>query len=112
MLSLGAADDIPEGEARGFDFDEGSVFAVKRDGQIHVYFNYCPHLGIELNFMPDQFLDGDAQFIECANHGALFDIESGDCLAGPCKGQPLTKIEHRIENGEVVFDMPPNPSPY
>lgn len=86
------ADEIEEDQARGFDIDGESYVLVKKDGQLHCYLNHCPHLGIELNFMPDQFLDADNAFIMCANHGALFEIESGSCLSGPCAGDRLTAV--------------------
>lgn len=47
--------DVPEGESRGFEFGPKSVVAVMRDGQLYTYLNWCPHLGIELNFMPTNF---------------------------------------------------------
>lgn len=83
MQLLGPEDSIVEGEAKEFTVEEGTIFAVRHDGVLYTYINWCPHLGIPLNFMPDQFLDSEAQFIECVNHGALFDIETGVCISGP-----------------------------
>lgn len=93
--------DIPEGEARGFEFGRKSVVAVVRDGQLRTYLNWCPHLGIDLNFMPDEFLDMDRQFLMCANHGALFEIETGECLSGPCQGESLVPVPHEIRDGDI-----------
>lgn len=97
--------DVPEGESRGFEFGPKSVVAVMRDGQLYTYLNWCPHLGIELNFMPDEFLDMDRQFITCANHGALFEIETGMCLSGPCQGEPLAAIRHELRGDEVWVEL-------
>jgi nitrite reductase/ring-hydroxylating ferredoxin subunit len=44
----------------------------------------CPHLGIPLNWAPERFLDLDGTLIQCSSHGALFQIDSGECIAGPC----------------------------
>jgi nitrite reductase/ring-hydroxylating ferredoxin subunit len=40
--------------------------------------------------------------IQCSSHGALFEIDTGLCLAGPCPGARLRPIELRIERGYVL----------
>jgi nitrite reductase/ring-hydroxylating ferredoxin subunit len=102
MTTLCHIDDLAEGGAKGFSLALDSLFALKRDGQIFVYRNSCPHLGVELNWLEDQFLDADNALIQCATHGALFIIESGECVAGPCRGKhleaiPYTIVDNRIE---------------
>jgi len=101
MQAVCKTEDIGEESAREFMVGEQSVIVVKFDGQFHAYLNWCPHLGIELNFMPDQFMDGDNQFLMCANHGALFDIDSGDCLSGPCSGDKLIPVPLEVRGDEV-----------
>ena len=101
MTALCHVDDIGENHAKGFELGNDSVFAVKRDGQIYVYRNSCPHRGVELNWLEDQFLDGDGELIQCATHGALFVIESGECIYGPCRGQYLQAVAFSIEHGLI-----------
>ena len=43
----------------------------------------------------------DRRHILCATHGALFRIEDGHCLAGPCKGKGLTAVAVAVAGGEV-----------
>jgi nitrite reductase/ring-hydroxylating ferredoxin subunit len=76
----------------GFDIDGCKLLAVRRDGVAYFYINRCPHRGIPLEWQPDQFLDDSASLIQCATHGALFLIENGECIAGPCAGQSLTAL--------------------
>ncbi|NRH27393.1 Rieske 2Fe-2S domain-containing protein [Pseudomonas sp. MS19] len=95
MQFLCAPSYLPEGQSRGFTLDEERVFAVRKDGQVFVYRNYCPHRSVPLDWQPDQFLDSSASLIQCATHGALFLIDSGECVAGPCAGQSLYKLESR-----------------
>ena len=102
-------DDIEHESAREFQKDGQPIVVAKFDGQVHAYINWCPHLGIELNFMPDQFLDSDGEFLMCANHGALFEIDSGHCLSGPCSGDALMKIEVAIIDGQVCLGALPSP---
>jgi len=101
MQLLGPEDSVPEGEAKEFTVEQGTIFAVRHDGVLYTYANWCPHLGIPLNYMPDQFLDGDKQFIECVNHGAIFEIDTGMCISGPCHGEALTFVPHEIREGNI-----------
>lgn len=92
MIRLCAPDELAEGRSRGFALDGDKLFAVRKDGQVYVYRNRCPHRGIALEWQADQFLDASASLIQCATHGALFLIDSGECVAGPCAGQSLTAL--------------------
>ena len=101
MRTLCNLDELPEGSSKGFELDGTPVFAVHHGGKVHVYRNHCPHLGIPLEWVPDQFLDVTGTLIQCASHGALFLIQSGRCVAGPCAGQSLKKILSEVVDGEV-----------
>ncbi len=96
-------DDINEDASKGFCLNEQSLFAVKKDGMLYVYKNSCPHLGIELEWLEDQFLDADNALIQCSTHGALFLIDSGKCVSGPCMGQTLTAIPHTLDEQQQVL---------
>ncbi|MCB1836639.1 MAG: Rieske (2Fe-2S) protein [Alcanivoracaceae bacterium] len=109
MQPVCTASELEEDQARGVEIDGKSVVLVKKDGQVHAYLNWCPHLGIELNFMPDQFLDSDNAFLMCANHGALFEIDSGHCLSGPCSGGALMKIDVAVEGDQILLGNIPTP---
>jgi nitrite reductase/ring-hydroxylating ferredoxin subunit len=102
MLRLCAPDELAEGQSRGFEIAEEKLFAVRKDGQLYAYRNRCPHRGIPLEWLPDQFLDHSASLIQCATHGALFLIESGECVAGPCAGQALQELAIR-EDGQGIW---------
>lgn len=102
--------ELSEGRSKGFslgDTPEGidNVFAVMKGGEVYAYKNSCPHQGINLDWQPDQFLDPDGALIQCASHGALFEIETGQCIAGPCAGEALVPvlIEHSPEGLYVLL---------
>ncbi len=101
MSILCHSDEIAEGKSKGFQLGEKFLFAVKKNGQIYVYENSCPHLGIQLEWQADEFLDIDASMIQCSSHGALFRIEDGECLLGPCQGQSLTSIDIILNKGQI-----------
>ena len=81
-----------------------NLFIVKRAGQIFVYKNACPHTSGPLDWLPDNFLDKDKNYILCARHGALFQIKDGLCVYGPCQRQHLRALPHTIENGNVYLE--------
>jgi nitrite reductase/ring-hydroxylating ferredoxin subunit len=105
MLRLCAPDELAEGQSRGFEMSGEKLFAVRKDGQLYAYRNRCPHRGIPLEWLPDQFLDASASLIQCATHGALFLIESGECVAGPCAGQSLQELAIREDDQGIWVDL-------
>ena len=94
-------DDLEDPGARGFEIQSGdnelSFFIVKKAGKVYGYQNKCPHVGINLEWRPDDFLNMDKALIQCSVHGALFEIESGDCVGGPCNGNGLSTIDLSID---------------
>ena len=104
MPALCPSSDIEEGSSRGFDFGDSSVFVVRKDGELYVYANRCPHLGVELEWVQDQFLNSDSSLIQCSTHGALFLIEDGHCVAGPCLGENLRAIPFTIVDDHIFLD--------
>lgn len=99
--------EIPEGEAKGFtnsrgEFEPG-IFIVNKNGRLYGYENRCPHTGTPLDWKPNDFLDKDNTYIQCSTHGALFQIEDGLCIHGPCTNQSLAKIDLDVTGGKVYW---------
>ncbi len=103
MIKLCSTSDIPEGGAKGFEVQGKKLVALNYRDQIYIYENSCPHRSIPLEWQPDQFLDYEKTFIQCATHGALFKIDTGECIAGPCVDDQLNKIEHRCQGDEIYI---------
>jgi nitrite reductase/ring-hydroxylating ferredoxin subunit len=80
-----------------------SIFLVRKGGAVFAYRNRCPHTGSPLDWMPDQFLNLGKDHIQCATHAALFRIEDGLCVAGPCTGDALTALPVAVDTGEIVL---------
>lgn len=104
MINLFSIDDLEEGTAKGLETDNRYYFAVKKDDQVFLYRNSCPHLGTPLEWEEDRFLDSDGALIQCSSHGALFLIEDGRCIAGPCKGKYLQAVPFIIENNMIMIE--------
>ncbi|TBU95774.1 Rieske (2Fe-2S) protein [Stutzerimonas kirkiae] len=97
MIPLCHSTELPEGQSRSFTVNGLALMAIRQHGLAHVYENHCPHRGVRLDWQAGRFLDQSASMIQCAHHGALFLIESGECVAGPCSGDFLRQhpcIEH------------------
>ncbi|MBL6457492.1 Rieske (2Fe-2S) protein [Belnapia sp. T6] len=102
---LGPVEEIAEGAARGYPAPPGrftGLFAVRKGGEVVVYVNSCPHIGLPLEPLPHRFLDTRKAHIICAVHGARFRIEDGVCVSGPCIGQALEAVPSRVEDGMLV----------
>lgn len=77
------------------------VFLVRRGDVVHGYVNRCPHALVQLDHPPGQFLSSDREWLECSFHGALFAIDSGLCVDGPCEGRRLPAFPVDVVEGEV-----------
>ena len=103
-------DDIEDGEGKGFVLGEGAVrrevFVVREDEAVYGYENVCPHAGTPLDWEPDRFLNADGSYLMCHTHGALFRIEDGYCIAGPCAGMSLTPVPLRLAADGAVHLAP------
>lgn len=98
MQFLCARNELAEGQSRGFQLNGTRLLAVRKEGRVFVYANRCPHRGVPLEWQEDQFLDHSGRLIQCATHGALFLIDNGECIAGPCAGQELENFECREDD--------------
>ena len=105
-------DDIPQEGTRGFELKtkDGNlaIFLVRQqDDTVVAYKNHCPHLGIPLNWQPDEFLSLEGTHIQCSTHGALFTLEKGLCVMGPCSGEHLESIPiEQRDDGSLWLEMP------
>ena len=76
---------------------------VRRGAELHAYVNRCPHAGHPLNLQPHDFLTPDRSLVLCRSHGALFEISTGLCIAGPCTGRHLRRVPVEVVGGYVLL---------
>ena len=105
MIPLCSLQSIDNFRSKGFTLNNQNIFAIRRDDHVYVYLNRCPHLGVPLEWIENQFLDYDGELIQCSTHGALFTIEQGHCVSGPCSGQSLHPIASQVKEGDVWVDL-------
>ena len=109
-VRVGRLDEIDDPGCREFVIGDGDWpfrgFVVRKGGEVFAYQNFCVHAGHPLNWRPDDFLTKDKSAVMCASHGALYDISSGACVGGPCRGQALRKVTVEIREGFVYVTGP------
>ena len=105
MKYLCDTDAIEDDGSRAFELEKNSLFLVKKRGEFFAYLNQCPHLGIRLEWVEHRFLDNESSLIQCSTHGALFTIEKGFCVSGPCSGQSLIKVALDVRDGQIFVDL-------
>lgn len=104
-----ALHELADPGAKGFTLGQGEWplkgFVVRKGDGVHAYVNHCPHAGFPLNWQPDQFLLPGGSAIRCVMHGALFEMETGQCLSGPCLGLGLQPLPVQVRHGYVLLDV-------
>lgn len=103
FIELCLIDDLPKKGAKGLGYKglNAKYFAIQKDGEIFIYLNSCPHNLVPLEYRKDKFLTPCEEKIICYAHGAQFDIKTGECISGVCKGEYLTPIEF-INDGKSI----------
>ena len=109
-LAVCSFDELSDPGCKEFRIGEGDWpfkgFIVRQGDEVFAYQNFCLHAGHPLNWKPDGFLTGDSKQIICASHGAIYEIDSGVCIAGPCPGKQLRRVDVEVRDGEVVVRGP------
>lgn len=81
-------------------------FVLRVGDRFLAYQNLCKHLPVTLDLNDGQFFSHDKKALQCHMHGALFELESGKCFAGPCEGDALNSLEVIEEEERLVIRIP------
>jgi nitrite reductase/ring-hydroxylating ferredoxin subunit len=103
-VALAPLDAIADGAARNFvlQLRAGRFhgFVVRRGDSVFGYVDRCPHAGLPLAQVLDDYVA--AGHVRCSWHGALFRVEDGTCVAGPCVGASLAVWPVTVRDGTIV----------
>ena len=98
-------DDVDDGGSKGVIADtvvgKRALMVIRRGEEVFAYVNSCPHIGSPLDLQPGRFLNREGTLILCTTHGALFRIEDGFCVSGPCAEKSLISVKTEIRDGSV-----------
>jgi nitrite reductase/ring-hydroxylating ferredoxin subunit len=45
----------------------------------------------------------DRSHIQCTQHGAMFQLNDGLCVYGPCVGESLTPVNIAVTGGQIIL---------
>jgi nitrite reductase/ring-hydroxylating ferredoxin subunit len=80
-----------------------AILLVRRGDHVAAFVNECPHMGLPLDWKPDRLALDDGAFLRCSHHGAVFRVDDGLCVAGPCVGESLNPVTLCIVDGMVML---------
>lgn len=86
------------------DGEAESLVLFRQGDAVRAWLNVCPHAGRRLDWAPGQFLKSKDGLLVCAAHGAGFELQRGECVSGPCRGQSLRAVTVQVSEGKVVLD--------
>src|SRR5689334_23127446 len=102
---------LAEGEARTFVYTRAGRsyegFLLHHALGFFAYANACPHWNVDLDLGFGDFYDPALDRIFCRNHGALFEVDTGLCSAGPCAGLYLEKFEVSWDGPDALVSTAP-----
>lgn len=81
-------------------------FVLKKNDRFFVYQNKCKHLPVTLDLGDDNLFTHDKAHFQCHMHGAMYELETGYCVAGPCQGARLNQFELVEEETRLVIRVP------
>ena len=87
--------------------DSGVVYVIlfEYQGTVRAYLNICPHQGMPLNLAPDKFMFSGNDLLMCAHHGARFELTTGECVGGACRGARLQMVRVKCDADSVWLDQ-------
>jgi 3-phenylpropionate/trans-cinnamate dioxygenase ferredoxin component len=95
FVTVGKADEVPEGEARSFDVGGKAVAVARVNGSWFAFDDTCTHRHCSLS---EGEIWEDA--IACPCHGSEFALATGEVMNGPAT-EPVQSYEVRVEGDEL-----------
>jgi nitrite reductase/ring-hydroxylating ferredoxin subunit len=69
------------------------TFLVGRVGAgWRAYANVCRHRALPLDLGASSPMSDDGRYLLCHQHGALYRLDDGKCVVGPCAGEWLSPV--------------------
>jgi 3-phenylpropionate/trans-cinnamate dioxygenase ferredoxin component len=96
LVRVASVDEFPPGTMRSVEVDGFSICVVNADGEFYAVRDNCSHRDFPLS---EGSLHGGAT-LECAWHGARFDLKTGRALRLPAI-KPIKTFEVVIEDGAI-----------
>lgn len=92
-------DDIAENGMKSFDVDGEPVLVAKVNGDLYAIADTCSHA---LAYLSEGELLEDCR-VQCPDHGAIFDLKTGDALALPAVS-PVEVYQVSVDGDDVFVE--------
>ena len=107
-INVAKLSDIEEGSATNavIELADGHrhLILTRKADEVNVFLNSCPHTGVRLDWKVGVFLTVDKAHLQCSTHGALFELDSGFCVAGPCINKCLVKLQTKVYDQAIYVN--------
>ena len=107
-INVAKLSDIEEGSATSavIELADGHrhLILTRKADEVNVFLNSCPHTGVRLDWKVGVFLTVDKAHLQCSTHGALFELDSGFCVAGPCINKCLVKLQTKVYDQAIYVN--------
>jgi len=104
FVRVATLEDVPPGTLLGVEVGEDRICLANVDGEIYALADNCTHQEFPLSA---GLLEEDQ--LECAWHGARFDVTTGRALCLPAI-RPVRTYEVRVEEGTILVAASGSPS--
>ncbi|MBX6772594.1 MAG: non-heme iron oxygenase ferredoxin subunit [Chloroflexi bacterium] len=98
-VRVARTDEVPAGEGRYFEVEGEPIAVFHVDGQYYAISDICTH---EEASLAEGDLDGE--IVECALHGARFNVRTGAVVAPPAV-VPVRTYPVRIIDGQIEIEL-------
>lgn len=95
--------DIEDPGTLTIDLNGFPLLLVRQGQEVFAFVNACPHQYLPLDYNGDKLLSSDRKKLRCTNHGASFDIETGQGIEGLSIGCNLDIVPVRRLKNDVII---------
>lgn len=104
MSLIDNIESLEDNSTSSTEFEGRNLLLVKRNGELFIYDNRCPHTRETLDPMGGSVASSDGLLIICQRHAAEFVPETGECVGGPCMGEHLVALPFTLSGGGIYLD--------
>jgi 3-phenylpropionate/trans-cinnamate dioxygenase ferredoxin component len=91
--------ELPDSGMKSFDVDGEPILIAKVDGHLYAIADTCSHA---MAYLSEGELLDDCR-VQCPDHGAIFDLRTGEALALPAVA-PVEAYKVFVEGQEVYIE--------
>ncbi|MEQ8840720.1 MAG: non-heme iron oxygenase ferredoxin subunit [Acidimicrobiales bacterium] len=95
--------EIEAGTARKVVIGDREIAVVRIDDDVYAIGDTCSHADVSLS---EGFVEAEDCMIECGQHGALFDLRTGEPESLPAV-RPVPVYEVAVVDGQVTLTLAP-----